>query len=72
MGPPLSMNAYADADAFLTPSERLMQSESPPRFLELFEIKRMTFLSVIADERVATLATQLNASLMSPVAGFAR
>jgi quinol monooxygenase YgiN len=63
---------YADADAFLTHSERLMQGESFQRFLELFEIKRMTFLAPIEDERVATVAAQLNALRLSPVAGFAR
>jgi quinol monooxygenase YgiN len=63
---------YADADAFLAHSERLMQSASLQRFLELFEIKRMTFLGPIEDERVATVAAQLNAIRVSPVVGFAR
>src|SRR5687767_14286723 len=63
---------YADAEAFLTHSESLMQGESLQRFLDLFEIKRMTFLTPIEDERVATLAAQLNALQVSPVAGFAR
>ena len=63
---------YADADAFLTHSERLMQGERFQRWLELFEIKRMTFLAPIEDERVATVAAQLNALQVSPVAGFAR
>ena len=63
---------YADADAFLTHSERLMQGKGFQRFLELFEIKRMTFLAPIADERVATVAAQLNALRVSPVAGFSR
>lgn len=63
---------YADADAFLTHSERLMQGESLQRFLELFEIKRMTFLGPVEDQRVATVAAQLNALCVSPVAGFAR
>ena len=63
---------YADADAFLTHSERLMQGDRLQRFLELFEIKRMTFLAPIEDERVATVAAQLHAIRVSPVAGFAR
>ena len=63
---------YADADAFLAHSERLMQSENLQRFLELFEIRRMTFLATIEDERVATVAAQLNAIRARPVAGFVR
>ena len=66
------LERYADADAFLTHSERLMQGDQFQRFLELFEIKRMTFLAPIEDERVATVAAQLNALRASPVAGFAR
>ena len=63
---------YVDADAFLAHSERLMQGERLQRFLELFEIKRMTFLAPIDDERVATVAGQLNALRVSPIAGFGR
>jgi quinol monooxygenase YgiN len=63
---------YADADAFLTHTERLMQGDRLQRFLELFDIKRMTFLAPIEDEGVATVAAQLHAIRASPVAGFAR
>ena len=63
---------YADADAFVAHSAALMEGEGLQRFMEVFEFKRMTFLSPIDDERVATIAEQFGATKAAPIAGFAR
>ena len=63
---------YADADAFLEHSQSVMTSDRLSEFVETFEVKRMTFLTEIDDERVATIASQFNAIQVSQVAGFDR
>ena len=63
---------YADADAFVAHSAALMEGEGLQRFMEVFEFKRMTFLSPIDDERVGTIADQFGATKAAPIAGFAR
>lgn len=63
---------YADADAFIEHSESLMTSDRLGRFVEVFEMKRMTFLTGIDDDRVATIAGQFGAIQVSLIAGFDR
>lgn len=63
---------YKDADAFIEHSESLMTGDRFAEFAQLFEVKRMTFLTEIDDQRVGTMAQQLRAIQASQVAGFAR
>lgn len=63
---------YSDADAFMTHVEGLMDSERIVEFSEVFELERLTFLTKIDDERVATIARRFNATTVGEVAGFTR
>ena len=63
---------YSDPEAFIAHSSSLMEGARLQEFLEVFDIKRMTFLAGTDDSRVATVAQQFNAILVSRVAGFAR
>ncbi len=64
---------YADADAFVEHTEALMgSSERLTRFMEVYELKRMTFLSDAEDERVRRAAEMMRATLMRPVVSFDR
>lgn len=61
---------YFDGDAFMAHSKRLM--DGLEEFLQVFDFKRMTFLSGTEDERVAEVARQFSANVVSQVAGFDR
>lgn len=63
---------YADADAFIVHVESLMGGDRITELAEVFELKRLTFLTRIEDERVATIARQFGATEVAGVAGFAR
>lgn len=47
-----------------------MEGDRLQGFIAVFELKRMTSLTKIDDERVATIAEQFNAIRVSEVAGF--
>ena len=63
---------YRDADAFMDHTESLMQGPRLQEFIEVFELKRMTFLTHIDDERIRGIAQQFDAVQASHIAGFSR
>ena len=63
---------YADADAFIAHVENLMGGDRITELAEVFELKRLTFLTRIDDERVAAIARQFGATEVVEVAGFNR
>jgi quinol monooxygenase YgiN len=63
---------YSDADAFIAHVENLMGGERMAEFARVFELKRLSFLTEIDDERVAALARQFKATEVVQISGFAR
>lgn len=63
---------YADADAFMAHVESIMAGDRFAQLAQVFELERLTFLTRIDDERVATVARQFSASMVAEVSGFTR
>ncbi|HEY7875995.1 MAG TPA: antibiotic biosynthesis monooxygenase [Actinomycetota bacterium] len=63
---------YADADAFVAHVEALMDSSRLQEFTDVYELKRLTFLTKITDERVKRVAQMLGAIEVEAVVTFDR